>query len=97
MKCWQRMTAAHFLLSLPAFPQNTVVSAQVETSFHGIEETVLTLKSQEFGTLFVAGVYGSWLWDSKIGWLIPSDSSPLLLALLSAETVNSSLLAQVLT
>lgn len=44
---------------------------------------------------FVARVYGCWLWDCKIGWVLPSGQSLLLLTLPSAEGVNNSLFSQV--
>lgn len=45
---------------------------------------------------FVAHVHGCWLWDCKIGWVLPSGRSLLLLAPPSAEGVNNSLFSQVL-
>lgn len=50
---------------LPASPQDTVVNAQVKTSFHGTEE--LATEEPRVRDYFIAHVYGSQLWDSKIG------------------------------
>lgn len=51
--------SSRFLLSLPAFPQNTVVDAQVKTGAYEIEETALPRKTEVFRTLFIARVCGS--------------------------------------
>lgn len=51
--------SSRFLLSLPAFPQNTLVNAQVKTGAYGIEETALPRKTEVFRTLFIARVCGS--------------------------------------
>lgn len=95
MNSWQRVTAAHSLLSSLPPPQDTVVNAQVKTRFHGTEE--LATEEPRVRDYFIAHVYGSQLWDSKIGWMLPSGSSPLLSAFLSAEAIHNSLAAQVLT
>lgn len=49
--------SSRFLLSLPAFPQNSVAHTQIKTGAYGLEETVLPPKSR----VFIARVYGSLL------------------------------------